>query len=596
VTGLTFGVDTIIDLCSDEPIGFDGYIFEASSAEDGADWGNPDAVITEIQSQLLDGSLGKITSFGNRTATIPLRIYALNMDALANAEAVLMGEVYRDGWNQLVWTPPNASVSTVFDVVYADLQFKLDDLTEQRCIRNYTLTLTCLPRPRSADPVNVESLPTPPDTDNTVTVDDCTSATNWSSTTGSVSVLSGAAVTTSIAVPIFTHGTRTLALTRTASVDTTGTPFLVLTGTHSTAATSVNSLSFDIDGTTVVPISLSIPGDGTWSAVLYPVAPFSAVTVTAVMAVNTSSTSGTTARLSVANIDRSDQAPTVDTPRQQWRRLPVYGSARTEASLDVVGDGNLGPQTMIYTAPASSTWSPPLRPYRTGGPAVTTDSSMASGFRNTMATSEDDADTFTIPAWALESLSYRPIVLAAGPDDASAWREVTFHWSVSQSVDAYPDYSAISPLEGSCITRTPGDAGFFPLQSLELPLAKVAAGASSSVVLRLWVDPAEPDPITLDNVYLCPSKGRLSLAQTEGLSMLRYQAAGVAAPLTSYWVGDGADSLMSLPADRIQSWTQHDFEPGDMECLVVTPACDYPAVSMSYYPRWGHHAGSVPAS
>jgi hypothetical protein len=182
VTGLTFGVDTIIDLCSDEPIGVDGYIFEASSAEDGADWGNPDAVITEIQSQLLDGSLGKITSFENRTATIPLRIYAINMDALADAEAVLMGEVYRDGWNQLVWTPPAASVSTVFDVVYADLQFKLDDLTEQRCIRNYTLTLTCLPRPRSADLVTVKSLPIiPPDPSQTV-INDGSSTSGWSTT------------------------------------------------------------------------------------------------------------------------------------------------------------------------------------------------------------------------------------------------------------------------------------------------------------------------------------------------------------------------------------------------------------------------------
>ena len=194
MSSLSFGVDTVLDLSA--PAGATrppmlaasktGYVFQASSSVDGTNWGNADQVISTIQSQLVDGVDSVVSSYQNRTATIALRIYARDMDALAAGEAALMLEVLRgyrgDGWNQLSWTPNGASVPTVFDVVTADLQFTLDDLEEFRITRTYSLVLNCLPFPRSAQQVTVSALPAPADGAAPVvtSLDTAASLTGWS--------------------------------------------------------------------------------------------------------------------------------------------------------------------------------------------------------------------------------------------------------------------------------------------------------------------------------------------------------------------------------------------------------------------------------
>jgi hypothetical protein len=589
-SALSFGVDNVIPFSmTGSPVDeFATWWWDATAG--GIDFGNPDEITTEIQSQLLDGSLGSITSWENRTLVLTLRLWGSSVADLEDGEAALLAEVDRAGWNQLAWTPSiDGSATTVYDVVYSVLAFTLDEPSERNLIRNYTLTLTCLPRPRSADPVTVASLPVPPPTPTTVTVDDCSSTTGWSSTSGTVSEASGM-VSTGGSIAASTPGTTTLNLTRTGSVTMGATPYLIISGTYAVRGT-VTGFTFTVDGTKVSPASLSVAG-GTWQAVLYEPASFASLAVD-MTAGYVPDLGSALVVLRVDNVARSDSNGASATNRQQSRSLLVYGSARTQASLRVeTADAELGPETLVFAAPPqSSGFQPPLRSRRVGGPSATTSTTAASGATNTLATSQASADHWSVSTTILQPATYEMYALLS----VAATTTVTLSWQASGTAAGTPTVTG-----SRTVTLQPGYQ-FVSIGSIELPTARAYAGSSDDVQLWLW---ASASGVTIDDAYLFSGAGHLAIIGTAGCSLLLLNSASIDEPEATAWVGKAAGSSGGDPdvdtdvvyaGNRAQAWEQLQFAPPATNVFVATPGTTQAQVSMTYYPRWGHHAGQVAA-
>jgi hypothetical protein len=481
----------------------------------------------------------------------------------------------------------------VFDVVYADLQFKLDDLTEQRCIRNYTLTLTCLPRPRSADLVTVESLPIPPPDPTTVTVDDCSSTTGWSALDQD-----GHAVTPVVVDGVIQatensdgFGQIGVSLVRPALVDMDGTPYLIISGESVMSnVSSTGSLSFQFDGVTIPPARMT-NDDTSWTALFYRPAAFSNLVIglTAKAA-----SGGASVTVGVDSIVRSNSSG-VTADRQQSRTLPVYGSARAQASLRIeTGDASLGSQTLVFTGPPqSSGFQPPLRVYRFTGPTVTADPDAVSGATNALATSEASADQWSISTAAIQPATYELYALLSVTSSIT----VTLAWSAFGATgDGTPRITG-----SRIVTLQPGPQ-FVAIASLEMPTARRYVGSSGLVSLRLW---ASVDGVTIDDAYLFNGEGHLTVIDTTDCSLLLLNSASIDDPEATAWVGKAAgssggdpdvDTAVVYAGNRAQAWEQHQFAPPATNVFVVTPGTTQAQVSMTYYPRWGHHAAQVPAA
>jgi hypothetical protein len=147
-------------------------------------FGDPEAVIAAIQSQLQDGDLERVDRYGNREALIPLAIEAPDADDIGDALARMAAELDAacrfDGWTELAYTPPLAGAATsVYEVTSATIATTFDDLEEmeQGC-RYVTLSIHARPFPRTVDPITIDA-PAAVGS-NTTTVDSGGSTTGWS--------------------------------------------------------------------------------------------------------------------------------------------------------------------------------------------------------------------------------------------------------------------------------------------------------------------------------------------------------------------------------------------------------------------------------
>ena len=194
---------------------------------DGVDWGSPAGVDAAVQTLLQNSTLVTRERYDNREVTFKVRIRAADGVILAAAEAALFAELGKP--NEMVWTPPAAySPPTVFRVVMSDMEPDVDDLAELRCERTYSLHFVCEAFNRSVDEIVTEAEFQPTSGGSPVTpidtlVDDCSSATGWSSAHGTV--------TSSGGVSIYSPVTGVPDLIRTNNVspiDMTTTPYLVV--------------------------------------------------------------------------------------------------------------------------------------------------------------------------------------------------------------------------------------------------------------------------------------------------------------------------------------------------------------------------------
>ena len=175
-----------LDLMMTEPSA-EGYVIHASA--DGTTWGDPEAVIASIESQLSDGDLESLDRYGNRTATIALAIEA--PDSSAPGRAVALGERALElacRWpggqvRELAWTSPMAGAeTTVTEMTTAVVSRSTEDdwdLEERlRGTRLFSLTIHARPFVRGTTPVTIEAPAVIGST--TTTVDAGSSTSGWS--------------------------------------------------------------------------------------------------------------------------------------------------------------------------------------------------------------------------------------------------------------------------------------------------------------------------------------------------------------------------------------------------------------------------------
>lgn len=99
------------------------------------EFGDPDAVISEIQSQLQDGDLQRVDRYGNRTAVLDVRIdapgSAIPGAAVAAGQAAVELAAGFTGWAELQWTSRmSAAETSVMEMTSAIVGKKLDTSRE----------------------------------------------------------------------------------------------------------------------------------------------------------------------------------------------------------------------------------------------------------------------------------------------------------------------------------------------------------------------------------------------------------------------------------------------------------------------------------
>src|SRR5436309_2795378 len=108
-----------LDLLMDTPDPVNGYRIHALG--DNFTWGDPEAIISSVQSQLQDGDLERIDRYGNRQASIHLQIdapgSAVPGEAIAQGQAAIDMACRFTGWAELRWTSPLAgALTSVFEL------------------------------------------------------------------------------------------------------------------------------------------------------------------------------------------------------------------------------------------------------------------------------------------------------------------------------------------------------------------------------------------------------------------------------------------------------------------------------------------------
>jgi hypothetical protein len=153
---------------------------------DETDWGSPEAVISQIQSQLQDGDTENVDRYGNRQVPLRLEITAPLSDApgaaIARAQKLIETTFAWPGGQvrPLAWTPPLAGAETsVFEMTSAYVDKEFDDLGEALNGRRVLkLTVGARPFVRSVEPITIAAPAVLGST--TTTVDSGSSATGWS--------------------------------------------------------------------------------------------------------------------------------------------------------------------------------------------------------------------------------------------------------------------------------------------------------------------------------------------------------------------------------------------------------------------------------
>lgn len=392
-------------------------------------------------------------------------------------------------------------------------------------------------------------------------------------------------------------------ITHSAAVDLSTQPFLRLTGkvtldpstsispSSSSMASLLSSLSMQLSlvggapGVGFGPALLDIQPDGTFTAYWH--LWFSIGADGWNLDVRSSAGFGSHMTLSITGIATADGLPQIGSAMQGRRQLPVYGSARTQASLRIeTADDTLGDATLVYTQPvtARAGFEYALRSYRSTGPATTSSASSVSGWTNPLATDEGSADTWRIDCGLLTP---SPQVLYARLDVATAGT-VTFNWSVTLASGDAPKAT------GTRTVALAAGAQFVPLGVIDPP--RVGDGSTDSYVLKLWASTAE----TIEDGYLFDTTGNLSIIGTDSRSLMMLNSATLNEPQPTVWVGnsDGSgdpanDTDVTYAAWRSLVWEQHQFAPGDVETFLVTPGTGNARLSLRYPPRWGHHAARI---
>ncbi|WP_418061795.1 hypothetical protein [Pimelobacter simplex] len=574
----------------------EGYLIEAMA--DGTDFGNPEARVEIVQSLLTDGALAVLEGWDNREAPIRLRLSAPAATAgpaLAAAEKALMAGVLAASKAPLVYTPAATSAATcVFDVVAAKLERDTSDgwdlKEERREYRFYLLTLTCLPFARPESTVVTPAIPIPPNPGGVAVfqnLDTCDTVTNWAPSyefsgqteaefTKSFGAVAGA-VRSALAPGWWVQSVYPgMKLTRTGALSMAGLPYLAVDVRVSHPA-AYGLPGIVIDGAPVTPLAAE-PVAGGFTRIYVAATNFSALSVVVPQLSRTQDSA--TRWLEVSNVARTDAIgdKANSTSRQQSRTASVGGSAPTQAAIRLFDatPGALGTDTLIHTS-TNLLWRPPLRRWISSSSAVTADTSLVSGGRNSLAT----PTTIRVAANLLSEGNYalmaRMSVTAAG----------TLTWS-ARMVGASGSNTVGSSVVVSGSIPVSTTAGYQVLNLAAIPLPVVAAEGDQLVELVI----SGTASMILDEAWLFGlHDGALTwIRDADALTWVEVRSPELGAARPSVYGGTGARGSNSACIDwKCLSFGAHRFSPGVTQVFTITSSSLLSQSELEFYPRYHSH-------
>lgn len=566
--------------------------------------GYPVPVVSVASSMIQDGADERIDSHGNRDQSVIVGLKAADSDALAEAESALFLECQKPR-NELSWTPPDGyGAETVFDVLWASLEFADADDWDieelRRCHRVYILTVRALPFGRAAEETLYPAL-TVGGSPTTVTIADGTSATGWTSPDGAVTAGSGY-LTVPAHSPSFQHtqdsfGQRTDRWTWQASLalsatDFSATPYVTLELDVADLSTqfAMGAPTLYADGVACgllssVPISSSSVRV-TWEVTDSSVTSLRFEGLTATIVPGSSAPSAPNVRLD--NLSRSNQPPANSTGRESTRTIAYGGSARAQGSLQIAhATQGLG-DVIVYTGPS---YSPGLRQFKTSGGSTTTDSDTVSGTRESFTTL-----TFEVPADILPRGGY---VLMGRLRSTSGTVSRAVSWTASTVIGSTVKSSQSDTSDTFSFTSGVGVAGWsiVELGGMVLPTNDVAEGSSAKVRIVVTASSGlEFDQMWLfylgdDAALTVVSCGPGVAALGSNHNRLWIDTASLERPVPSIWMGTTADRKDSFHAGpSAAAWGVHTFPPGDVFVYLVTTSAQRPEMALRCFDAFHTHA------
>lgn len=557
--------------------------YQIDTAVDNTDWGNPTATIANVASMLMDGDKMVVTRFGNREATIKVRIYGTTLDDVAAGEAVLQGEINR-GLNTLTWQPPGTSTASVFDVIYGDLGFQFDSYSENGLVmRTFVLTLVCLPFARRATQTVVVAAALPAAAPTVTSIDPCTSVTGWASPTGSIALSDASTAvrqTTTTPATVLAQMTKTglsaaIAVGEYVMVE-------ISTSNSNTVDYVYDDLKVYLNGSTTPAVLQAAVASASGVSTTY-YFPRPAATLTSVKVAET--TLPSPAYITVHDISKSTGLPFTGTNAQRSFALTVGGTARTAADLTVeTPTGKIGEEGIVYTYKPGTALYPPLRnTYLTSAGAAATSGTVTNAANDFTAPA-----VFTIPAAAIPAGNYSLVVRARHTSTAT----VTLSWTATTTgvlTNTTLNQSGSAAL-GLSTSWIHGEIGV-----LTLPTVAVGAGSAANVVLTVSASAAAAswDEIWLFNLdngdltrLVVPTSG------STGSKMIISSATLLGSPNPAWKIGTQGTTANDIDAgDRIVAPGVHQIMPGILSVFVVTPGAGSGGqiVTGALYERFKHN-------
>lgn len=560
-------------------------------ADSTVDIGEPEMIVESVTSLLADGDLERVVRHGNRTYVLEVYVEGPSLGELAAAEALLRAELRRTGL-VLTHNPGDGLTPTsAYEVQTAQLTPQRKDDHESHLIRKFTLTLTCAPFARSAEPVTVEALTSG---STTVVVDTCDSLAGWTGTRNGAPAPADGPFTgwEAGAVGIMEMSDpagfppEAWSLTRTGTVDFSSTRYLDVELTTLTAKGGGQlSVSAFLDASPVALPILQVryltDGSG-YFRVTFDTSGATANSIT-FRHTSTPGYSHTWQGLLVRNIARTAISPNI-TARQMTRVINVGGTERTPASIHVSSADGVAPlkTAIVHTCPEdNSGYSPPLRRWRVSGQTVGAEPVvLISGqFESITGT----GITYEIPTSALPEGGY---VLAARLARSSVGT-ANIAWSTSTLP---PGSSTGEGFVGGneSITFLNGQWNMVPITTLTLPSVRTKAGMVRIIIQA----PDTGGPITsIDEAWLFRVGEDCGLTITNTpYAHLWLNSPGIDAPVPTIWTGDTAETRVH-PGAGLQAMGTHVLSPSGTAVFTAALA-DTPATDATFYRRWHSNAAS----
>lgn len=625
-----------LDLCMSKPHPVYGYRIRASA--DGTDWGNPEAVISALASQLVDGDLENVDRYGNRQATIRLLIDAPGHElpgaAVARGQAAVEAAFGFDGWAPLEWTSMlKGAETTVMEMTSAQVGKQFSDIKERnQGARVLALTIGARPFVRPLEPEQIVAPPVPPGgvtpPEDIVIIDAAAASSITDLPVRAIDVQPGypydkvnvveleggvawartlwdgrgEAVWSippyayiEVTEPIVFDADHPILRARVRTQWTNGASWL------NTPAPTIYVYASNTPVATTVLSRTQISAD-TWEISLTPKTEGAEGPITG-YGFRASWPESLRQSLWQARVGIEDARLVatlqegVFTGHVQTRTIEVDGSQRTEASFQVIGLGGegpseeaLGPQTAIYTASAGDDGRAKFVACRLAagdsGPVGTGDSGATSGVYNVLsstATVFSFGANMMLPGEKQILASLRPTTVGTKTIHLDSV-VTTGGVSTTDSLDATVTVGATWP-------AVPEDEfRLVPLGHLQVPAADVLDQAATVDIKAS----SSSGGLHLDDLFLFDVvTGQLTLVDTSGgISAVQVSAASVDHPNPRVLVGrvDPADESLSLVAagGRLQAMDQHVAEPGLMQVVTITPGTSNSRLSGTYFRHNGH--------